>query len=90
VIRPIFHLGRIVPQEVWALTDTGDKKVVIGGLAREFYHRVWPLQHGPKAWVWQKKEEYVTKARVPRLDGENRTMWIFEPIVGRKRIRRFC
>src|SRR5260221_3688813 len=36
-------------------TDTGDK-VVIGGLAREFYHRIWKQYQQAEAWKWQKRE----------------------------------
>ena len=62
-------------------TDTGDKSV-IGGLAREFYHRVWQHYNTNEAWNWQKKEEYGNQGQgTPAMDGENRTMWIFEPHV---------
>jgi hypothetical protein len=62
-------------------TDTGDK-AVIGGLSREFYHRVWKHYHDPKAWKWQKREEYGNRGQgTPAIDGEMRTMWIFEPHV---------
>jgi hypothetical protein len=33
-------------------TDTGDK-AVIGGLSREFYHRVWKHYDRPEAWKWE-------------------------------------
>ena len=62
-------------------TDTGNK-AVIGGLSREFYHRVWKHYDRPAAWRWQKREEYGNKGQgTPAIDGEQRTMWIFEPHV---------
>ena len=62
-------------------TDTGDKSV-IGGLAREFYQRVWKHYNQPTAWVWEKREQYGNKGQgTPAIDGEQRTMWIFEPHV---------
>jgi hypothetical protein len=65
-------------------TDTGNK-AVIGGLAREFYHRVWLLYQKPEAWKWQKREEYGNKGQgTPAIDGAQRTMWIFEPHVAEK------
>jgi hypothetical protein len=65
-------------------TDTGNK-TVIGGLAREFYHRVWEHYARPEAWKWQAREAYGNKGQgTPALDGEQRTMWIFEPHVAEK------
>ena len=62
-------------------TDTGNK-AVIGGLAREFYHRIWRHYERPEAWKWQKREEYGNRGQgTPAVDGERRTMWIFEPHV---------
>jgi hypothetical protein len=62
-------------------TDTGDK-AVIGGLAREFYRRIWKHYQQPNAWRWQKPEEYGNRGQgTPAIDGEQRTMWIFEPHV---------
>jgi hypothetical protein len=80
VVSPDIHLGGLSSGGL-GFTDTGDKSV-IGGLAREFYHRVWQHYNTDEAWVWQKKEEYGNKGQgTPAMDGENRTMWIFEPHV---------
>src|SRR5262249_56365534 len=70
-----------VPRGGLGFTDTGDKAVV-GGLAREFYHRVWKRYDQPSAWKWEKRDEYGNKGQgTPAIDGEQRTMWIFEPHV---------
>ena len=62
-------------------TDTGDKSV-IGGLSREFYHHVWKYYQSDDAWRWQTREEYGNQGQgTPAMDGEFRTMWIFEPHV---------
>ncbi len=62
-------------------TDSGNK-AVIGGLSREFYHRVWQHYQKPEAWRWQKREEYGNKGQgTDALDKTGRTMWIFEPHV---------
>ena len=62
-------------------TDTGDKSV-IGGLGREFYHRVWRHYQRPEAWVWQERESYGNRGQgTEAIDGDARTMWIFEPHV---------
>jgi hypothetical protein len=80
VVSPDKHLGGLSSGGLgW--TDTGNK-AVIGGLAREFYHRVWRHYQQPGAWKWQKQEEYGNKGQgTPAIDGSQRTMWIFEPHV---------
>jgi hypothetical protein len=80
VVSPDKHLGGLSAGGL-GFTDTGDKSV-IGGLAREFYHRVFMHYDKPDAWKWQKKEEYGNKGQgTPAMDGADRTMWIFEPHV---------
>ena len=80
IVSPDKHLGGLSSGGLgW--TDTGNK-AVIGGLSRDFYHRVWKHYDQPGAWKQQKKEEYGGKGQgTPAVDGENRTMWIFEPHV---------
>jgi hypothetical protein len=78
VVSPDKHLGGLTSGGL-GFTDTGNK-AVIGGLSRDFYHRVWLHYDQQNAWNWQKKEEYGNKGQgTPAVDGENRTMWIFEP-----------
>jgi len=80
VVCPDKHLGGLSSGGL-GFTDTGNK-AVIGGLAREFYHRVWKHYDQPEAWKWQKKDEYGNKGQgTPAIDGQQRTMWIFEPHV---------
>ncbi len=80
IVSPDKHLGGLSSGGL-GFTDTGNKSV-IGGLARDFYHRVWLHYDQPGAWKQQKKEEYGGKGQgTAAVDGENRTMWIFEPHV---------
>ena len=80
IVCPDKHLGGLSSGGL-GFTDTGDK-AVIGGLAREFYHRVWLHYDQPEAWTQQKREEYGNKGQgTPAIDGAERTMWIFEPHV---------
>ncbi len=83
IVGPDRHLGGLSSGGLgW--TDTGDKSV-IGGLAREFYHRVWQHYQKPEAWTFQKREEYGGRGQgTPAIDGAQRTMWIFEPHVAEK------
>ncbi len=80
IVSPDKHLGGLSSGGL-GFTDTGNK-AVIGGLAREFYHRVWQQYQDPAAWKWQKGQEYGNKGQgTPAIDGAQRTMWIFEPHV---------
>lgn len=78
VVSPDRHLGGLSSGGLgW--TDTGNK-AVIGGLACEFYHRIWKHYDEDESWRQQKREEYGNKGQgAPAIDGDERTMWIFEP-----------
>mgnify|MGYP001367728102 CR=1 FL=1 len=80
IVCPDKHLGGLSSGGI-SWTDTGNK-AVIGGLAREFYHRVWKHYDQPSAWRWQAREAYGNQGQgTPAIDGAQRTMWIFEPHV---------
>jgi hypothetical protein len=80
VVGPDVHLGGLSSGGLgW--TDSG-KKEIIGGIAREFYQRIYRHYQRPEAWRWQSREEYGNRGQgTPAIDGDNRTMWIFEPHV---------
>src|SRR4029434_1784046 len=83
IVSPDKHLGGLSSGGL-GFTDTGNK-AVIGGLAREFYHRVWEPYDQPGAWKWQKREPYGNKGQGTRgIDAGQRTMWIFEPHVAER------
>lgn len=78
LVSPDTHLGGLSSSGL-GFTDTGNK-AVIGGLAREFYLILYQHYMKPEAWKWQKQSEYGNKGQGnPAIDGEFRTMWIFEP-----------
>ncbi len=80
MVCPERHLGGLSAGGL-GFTDTGNK-AVIGGLSREFYHRVWKHYEKPEAWKWQKREEYGNRGQgTEAIDKGARTMWIFEPHV---------
>jgi hypothetical protein len=80
IVAPDTHLGGLSSGGL-GFTDTGNK-AVIGGLAREFYHRVWLHYNRPEGWKWERRDQYGNKGQgTPAMDGEFRTMWIFEPHV---------
>jgi hypothetical protein len=80
IVCPDTHLGGLSSGGLgW--TDTGNK-AVIGGLSREFYQKIYEHYQKEEAWKWQSKEEYGNKGQgTPAIDGDKRTMWIFEPHV---------
>ncbi|NLU29470.1 MAG: FAD-dependent oxidoreductase [Bacteroidales bacterium] len=83
IVSPDTHLGGLSSGGL-GYTDTGNK-TTIGGLSREFYHRVWLHYNDSNSWKWERHEEYGNKGQgTPAMDGENRTMWIFEPHVAEK------
>lgn len=80
IVSPDKHLGGLSSGGLgW--TDSGNKSV-IGGLSREFYHRIWMHYEKPEAWVQQKRAEYGNKGQgTEAIDATSGTMWIFEPHV---------
>ncbi len=83
VVSPDKHLGGLSSGGL-GFSDTGDKSV-IGGLARDFYHRIFMHYQDSSAWRWQQHNEYGNQGQgTPAMDGTNRTMWIFEPHVAEK------
>lgn len=80
VVSPDKHLGGLSSGGL-GFTDTGDKSV-IGGLARDFYHRVYMHYADSATWRWERREDYGNRGQgTPAIDGDARTMWIFEPHV---------
>jgi len=78
IVCPDKHLGGLTSGGL-GFTDTGNK-AVIGGLAREFYHRIWQHYRQDDAWKWQTQSSYGNKGQgTPAIDGAQRTQWIFEP-----------
>jgi len=83
IVCPEKHLGGMTTSGL-GFTDTGNKSV-IGGIAREFYHRIYEYYQQPGTWRWEKKEDYGNTGQgTPAIDGANRTQWIFEPHIAEK------
>ena len=83
IVSPDQHLGGLTSGGL-GFTDTGNK-AVIGGLSREFYHRVWLHYKDAAAWNWQNQSDFGNKGQgTVAMDGEFRTMWLFEPHVAEK------
>jgi len=83
LVGPERHLGGLSSGGLgW--TDSGDKSV-IGGLARNFYHRIWLQYQEPGAWRHEARETFGNKGQgTVAMDATERTMWIFEPSVAER------
>ncbi|MFK7738728.1 MAG: FAD-dependent oxidoreductase [Planctomycetota bacterium] len=83
VVGPDTHLGGLSSSGLgW--TDSGDK-AVIGGLARAFYQRIFTQYASDDAWPWQPRADYGNRGQgAPAIDGDARTMWIFEPHIAER------
>src|SRR6476659_8955259 len=77
VIEPSKHVGGLTTGGLGA-TDIGNKSA-IGGVARDFYHRVWQYYRQDAVWKREKREQY--EQRNVRHDANDETMWTFEPHV---------
>ncbi len=82
LIEPTKHLGGMTSGGLGA-TDIGNK-AVIGGISREFYGRLGKHYADPKAWVFQKREQYKSY----RQQSGEPEMWTFEPGVAEQELRR--
>jgi hypothetical protein len=77
VIATDSHLGGLTTGGLgW--TDIGNK-MVIGGLAREFYSLIGDYYAKEEAWNWQNREDYRMPSVLPAKPGG--PMWTFEPKV---------
>jgi FAD dependent oxidoreductase len=77
------HVGGLTSGGLGA-TDIGNK-AAIGGIAREFYHRIAQHYANSNAWRFEQREEYFAQRggrfTVNDLNAANATMWTFEPHV---------
>ncbi len=81
LLCPEEHIGGLTISGLgW--TDTKDVNA-IGGLAREFYHRIWQYYTDPAKWVYLQRSSYTSYVSQSGLciQDDNQTMWTFEPHV---------
>ena len=73
IVSPDKHLGGLTAGGLgW--TDTG-KKEAIGGLSRDFYHRVWRHYDQEDAWDWQQKKDFGKRGLGTALGQARETEW---------------
>src|ERR1022692_1402374 len=77
------HVGGLTSGGLGA-TDIGNK-AAIGGIAREFYHRIAQHYANSNAWRFERREEYFAqrggRSTINDLNAADATMWTFEPHV---------
>ncbi len=80
IVCPDKHLGGLTSGGLgW--TDSG-KKDAIGGLSRQFYHRVWKHYQDADAWTFEDQKKFGNRNQSPPgKNGDGSTMWVFEPHV---------
>jgi hypothetical protein len=86
LVEPGKYLGGLTTGGLGA-TDIGNK-AAIGGLSREFYHRIAKHYAKDTSWNIDRREEYFSKrgsgqSAASNLDAADATMWTFEPKVAR-------
>jgi hypothetical protein len=83
LVGPGRHLGGLSASGLgW--TDSGNK-AVIGGVALDFYRRIYEHYDRPEAWKWQERSAYGNRGQgTPAMDGKGRAMWVFEPHVAER------
>jgi len=84
IVEQGFHIGGLTTGGLGA-TDIGNK-AAIGGISREFYHRIAKHYASDGAWVFETRAEYFAKRRsgqvqASSLEAADATMWTFEPRV---------
>lgn len=79
IVCPEKHLGGLTAGGLgW--TDSGNKNA-IGGLSRQFYHRVWKHYQDADAWIWEDQAKFGNRNQSPGKEGAVAAMWVFEPHV---------
>lgn len=74
------HLGGMTSSGLgW--TDIGNAEI-LGGISREFYHRVYRYYQEPSAWVHQGKDSFSKEGQgTPAFDSATELASVFEPKV---------
>ncbi|OAQ59983.1 FAD dependent oxidoreductase domain-containing protein [Pochonia chlamydosporia 170] len=81
IVTPSKHIGGLTVSGLgW--TDSKDGNA-IGGIAREFYHRVYQHYKSDAAWRKGTRADYIKKQGTsqpgPTIDDEKQVQWTFEP-----------
>ncbi|MEM6257095.1 MAG: FAD-dependent oxidoreductase [Planctomycetota bacterium] len=77
------HLGGLTSSGLgW--TDLGNPKI-LGGLSREFYHRLYKHYQDDSAWVYQERATYPNKGQgTAAFDAKTQLASVFEPKIAER------
>lgn len=79
LISPTAHLGGLTTSGLgW--TDLGESSI-LGGLSREFYHRIYLHYQDDSAWNWQTKNLNMGGQGAPAFNATTEIASVFEPKV---------
>jgi hypothetical protein len=85
LVSPDRHPGGMVSSGLgWTDSKNGN---AIGGLAREFHHRVWKHYREPSAWTLEDRGSYAENVHAqpgPTIDDKKQVMWTHEPRIAEK------
>ncbi len=78
LVSPVGHLGGMTSSGLgW--TDIG-RSAILGGVAREFYHRVYLHYQDEAAWEWEARSDFKNVGQgAPALDDKTQLAMTFEP-----------
>ena len=80
LISPTTHLGGLSTSGL-GLTDLG-QDAILGGLSREFYHRLYVHYQSNSAWNWQTRSSYTASGQnTPAFNNTTQIASVFEPKV---------
>jgi hypothetical protein len=83
IVSPDKHLGGMTSGGL-GFTDSGNTNS-IGGLSREFYHRIYLEYQKKDNWRWEEMNAYGNQGQGTRsMRHEDQTMWTFEPHIAEK------
>lgn len=84
LLAPERHLGAMSSAGL-GFTDSG-KTATIGGLSREFYHRIWKEYRKPESWKFGRtREKFSGRGQGTKaMDDGKELMWVFEPSVAER------
>lgn len=83
IVSPEKHVGGLSVSGL-GFTDSGNTSA-IGGLARDFYRRIYTAYRDPAAWKWQKREDFKAGGQETKaINHEEKTMWTFEPHIAER------
>ncbi|MDR2463299.1 MAG: FAD-dependent oxidoreductase, partial [Verrucomicrobiales bacterium] len=80
LVSPTKHLGGLTSSGL-GFTDMGDHRI-LGGLTRDYFHRVWRHYQRNEAWRWQSRAKFANKGQHGAgLDDQLQIATVFEPHV---------